>query len=167
MSGPLCARTTGPLPARCLVPHRSVRGGGPPGVTAASTIAATVSDHRNGLSRLRALLASAATLVAVSPRDARRGAGRSARGGQDHRGRMLVAAAGAWSSPTPTSSSRRAPGGSIADIFTSDGEAAFRALERAAVAEALDSHAGVLALGGGAVLAEETRRRCAGTRWCC
>ncbi|HEY2195242.1 MAG TPA: shikimate kinase [Actinomycetospora sp.] len=45
----------------------------------------------------------------------------------------------------------------IADIFTSDGEPAFRALEREAVAEALRSHTGVLALGGGAVLAEETQ----------
>lgn len=50
-----------------------------------------------------------------------------------------------------------AAGRSIGDIFTSDGEPAFRALERVAVAEALDSHSGVLALGGGAVLAEETR----------
>jgi shikimate kinase len=50
----------------------------------------------------------------------------------------------------------------IADIFTSDGEPAFRALERAAVAEALVSHPGVLALGGGAVLAEETQAALAG-----
>jgi shikimate kinase len=50
----------------------------------------------------------------------------------------------------------------IADIFTSDGEAAFRVLEREAVAEALASHTGVLALGGGAVLAEETRAALAG-----
>jgi shikimate kinase len=50
----------------------------------------------------------------------------------------------------------------IADIFTSDGEPAFRALERAAVAEALFSHPGVLALGGGAVLAEETQAALAG-----
>lgn len=50
-----------------------------------------------------------------------------------------------------------AAGRSISDIFTSDGEPAFRALEREAVAEALASHTGVLALGGGAVLAEETR----------
>lgn len=50
----------------------------------------------------------------------------------------------------------------IADIFTSDGEDTFRALEREAVAEALESHAGVLALGGGAVLAEQTRAALAG-----
>lgn len=53
-------------------------------------------------------------------------------------------------------------GRSIADIFTSDGEDAFRTLEREAVAEALASHAGVLALGGGAVLAEQTRAALAG-----
>jgi shikimate kinase len=55
-----------------------------------------------------------------------------------------------------------ATGRSIADIFVEDGEAAFRALERRAVAAALDSHDGVLALGGGAVLAEETRALLAG-----
>jgi shikimate kinase len=45
----------------------------------------------------------------------------------------------------------------ISDIFVDDGEAHFRALERTAVAAALDSHGGVLALGGGSVLAHETR----------
>jgi shikimate kinase len=45
----------------------------------------------------------------------------------------------------------------IPEIFIDDGEPAFRALERAAVAHALESFDGVLALGGGAVLAEETR----------
>jgi shikimate kinase len=40
----------------------------------------------------------------------------------------------------------------IADIFVEDGEPAFRALERAAVLQALATHDGVLALGGGAVL---------------
>ncbi len=45
----------------------------------------------------------------------------------------------------------------IPDIFVDDGEPYFRALERAAVADALASHHGVLALGGGAILAEETR----------
>lgn len=37
----------------------------------------------------------------------------------------------------------------IADIFVEDGEPAFRALERAAVLQALATHDGVLALGGG------------------
>jgi shikimate kinase len=50
----------------------------------------------------------------------------------------------------------------IPDIFVDDGEAAFRTLERAAVATALTSFDGVLALGGGAILAEETRARLKG-----
>ncbi|MBF5033253.1 MULTISPECIES: shikimate kinase [unclassified Micromonospora] len=45
----------------------------------------------------------------------------------------------------------------IPEIFVDEGEEHFRTLERAAVAAALASHAGVLALGGGAVLAEENR----------
>ena len=45
----------------------------------------------------------------------------------------------------------------ISEIFIDEGEAHFRTLERAAVATALATTAGVLALGGGAVLAEETR----------
>jgi shikimate kinase len=48
-------------------------------------------------------------------------------------------------------------GMSIADLFLSGGEDGFRTLERQTVAEALASHDGVLALGGGAVLAAETR----------
>jgi shikimate kinase len=50
-----------------------------------------------------------------------------------------------------------AAGKPISEIFVDDGEDAFRALERAAVATALASCDGVLALGGGAILAEETR----------
>lgn len=45
----------------------------------------------------------------------------------------------------------------IPEIFIDDGEEAFRALERTAVAEALSTFDGVLALGGGAVLADSTR----------
>ena len=45
----------------------------------------------------------------------------------------------------------------ISDIFVEQGEAAFRAMERAAVRAALTDYGGVLALGGGAVLADETR----------
>jgi shikimate kinase len=48
-------------------------------------------------------------------------------------------------------------GKSIPDIFVDDGEEHFRTLERAAIARALSTFDGVLALGGGAVLAEETR----------
>ncbi len=50
-----------------------------------------------------------------------------------------------------------AAGRTISDIFVDSGEAHFRDLERAAVAEALASHDGVLALGGGAVLDPSTR----------
>ena len=52
-----------------------------------------------------------------------------------------------------------AAGKPIPDIFVDDGEDHFRSLERAAVAAALKSFDGVLALGGGAVLAVETRAR--------
>jgi len=45
----------------------------------------------------------------------------------------------------------------IPDIFIEDGEPFFRGLERTAVAAALREHVGVLALGGGAVLAPQTR----------
>jgi shikimate kinase len=55
-----------------------------------------------------------------------------------------------------------AEGRTIADLFVEDGEEHFRALERAAVARALAGHDGVLALGGGAVLAPETRVLLAG-----
>lgn len=48
-------------------------------------------------------------------------------------------------------------GKSISDIFLEDGEVHFRTLERAAVAAALAEHTGVLALGGGAVMAADTR----------
>lgn len=45
----------------------------------------------------------------------------------------------------------------IPEIFFDDGEPAFRALERAVIAETLGSFEGVLALGGGAILHEGTR----------
>jgi len=48
-------------------------------------------------------------------------------------------------------------GTSIADLFVSQGEPHFRALEEAAVARALAEHRGVLALGGGAVTSPSTR----------
>lgn len=47
-------------------------------------------------------------------------------------------------------------GKAIAEIFFDEGEPHFRALEHAAVAAALASHDGVLALGGGAVLDPST-----------
>ncbi|WP_333773920.1 shikimate kinase [Streptomyces sp. IBSBF 3136] len=52
----------------------------------------------------------------------------------------------------------------IADIFVDEGEPAFRAIEKRAVATALAEHEGVLALGGGAVLDADTRALLAGHR---
>jgi shikimate kinase len=48
-------------------------------------------------------------------------------------------------------------GRSISDIFVDSGEEHFRALEKAAVAEVLAEHDGVVSLGGGAVLDPDTR----------
>ena len=45
----------------------------------------------------------------------------------------------------------------IPEIFFDEGEEAFRALERATIADTLGSFDGVLALGGGAILHEGTR----------
>lgn len=50
----------------------------------------------------------------------------------------------------------------IPDIFITDGEPVFRAMERRAVAAALAEHDGILALGGGSILADETRSALAG-----
>ena len=57
-----------------------------------------------------------------------------------------------------------AAGKPVADIFVDDGEAEFRRLEAQAVADALTGFDGVLSLGGGAVMREETRERLAGHR---
>jgi shikimate kinase len=48
-------------------------------------------------------------------------------------------------------------GSSVADLFVSEGEPYFRALEEQAVATAVADHEGVLALGGGAVTSAATR----------
>jgi shikimate kinase len=55
-----------------------------------------------------------------------------------------------------------AAGRSISEIFVEDGEAAFRALERREVQTSLAGHEGVLSLGGGSVLDEDTQRLLAG-----
>jgi shikimate kinase len=55
-----------------------------------------------------------------------------------------------------------AAGHSISEIFVEDGEAAFRALERREVQTSLAGHEGVLSLGGGSVLDEDTQRLLAG-----
>ena len=52
----------------------------------------------------------------------------------------------------------------VSDIFISDGEAAFRALERAVVASALADDPGVVGLGGGAVMDPGTQALLAGQR---
>jgi shikimate kinase len=57
-----------------------------------------------------------------------------------------------------------AAGKPISEIFIDDGEEHFRALERAAIAAALEEFDGVLAVGGGAILADETRKRLLGHR---
>lgn len=57
-----------------------------------------------------------------------------------------------------------AAGRPISDLFFDFGEPAFREAERGAVAAALAGHDGVLALGGGAVIAPDTRRALAGHR---
>ena len=54
-----------------------------------------------------------------------------------------------------------AAGRSVKDIFASEGEAAFRALERDAVAEACALPDAVIATGGGALVDPENRRRLA------
>ena len=53
-------------------------------------------------------------------------------------------------------------GKSVPDIFFDDGEPAFRAMEVAAIAGALGSFEGVLAVGGGAILDAGTRAALAG-----
>jgi shikimate kinase len=49
-------------------------------------------------------------------------------------------------------------GTTVGELFVQHGEPHFRALEAAAVARAMAEHDGVLALGGGAVISEDTRR---------
>jgi shikimate kinase len=55
-------------------------------------------------------------------------------------------------------------GRTIAEIFVDEGEAAFRAIEKRAVHQALAEHDGVLALGGGAILDADTRALLDGQR---
>ncbi|ACU96580.1 shikimate kinase [Saccharomonospora viridis] len=53
-------------------------------------------------------------------------------------------------------------GRTISDIFATDGEPAFRAMEEVAVDRGLREYTGVFALGGGAVTSEVTRDRLSG-----
>jgi len=55
-------------------------------------------------------------------------------------------------------------GRSVSEIFVSEGEPAFRALEREAVTQALGSQHGVVALGGGAPIQPELRELLRGHR---
>ncbi|MFN8077490.1 MAG: shikimate kinase [Kineosporiaceae bacterium] len=64
---------------------------------------------------------------------------------------------------TDTDVERRA-GRAIADIFVVDGEPVFREWEREAVVAALAEHAGVVSLGGGAVMDPRTEAALAGHR---
>ena len=81
-------------------------------------------------------------------------------------GKTTVAAllAEAWGLPVRDTDDdiESAEGRSISDIFVDDGEDRFRVLEAKAVTEALATHDGVLALGGGAVLDPDTRELLAG-----
>lgn len=52
--------------------------------------------------------------------------------------------------------------GAISDIFAAQGEPAFRALEAAAVADALAQHGAVVSLGGGAVMTPSVAESLAG-----
>jgi shikimate kinase len=68
-----------------------------------------------------------------------------------------------WVAFTDTDASVEAVAGKpVSEIFVEDGEAAFRELERAAVAAAIAGHDGVISVGGGAVLDQRTRRLLAG-----
>ncbi|MFK4101801.1 shikimate kinase [Streptomyces sp. NPDC019531] len=55
-------------------------------------------------------------------------------------------------------------GRTIAEIFVDEGEPVFRTIEKAAVERALAGHDGVLSLGGGSILDEDTRALLAGQR---
>lgn len=55
-------------------------------------------------------------------------------------------------------------GRTVSDVFVDSGEPYFRQVEKDAVARALAEHDGVLALGGGAVLDDDTRAALAGHR---
>lgn len=71
-------------------------------------------------------------------------------------GRLLAGRLGAEFRDTDADVEGEA-GMAISDLFVEHGEPHFRELERAAIARALAEHAGVLALGGGAILDAGTR----------
>jgi len=81
--------------------------------------------------------------------------------GKTSTGRLLAGLLGVEFRDTD-SDIEAAAGKPIPEIFVDEGEEHFRSLERAAVTAALASFDGVLALGGGAVMAEQTRAALAG-----
>jgi len=83
------------------------------------------------------------------------GAGKSTVGAE------LAARLGVTFADTDTSIAAAA-GKPVSDIFIDDGEPVFRAMERAAVAAALDAQDVVIGLGGGAILDPGTRERLSG-----
>ncbi|WP_371501426.1 shikimate kinase [Kitasatospora sp. NBC_00374] len=76
-------------------------------------------------------------------------------------GRLLAARLGVAFRDTDADIEELA-GKPIPEIFVDEGEPHFRELEVRAVRDAVESHEGVLALGGGAVMAEATRAALAG-----
>ncbi|WP_341926796.1 shikimate kinase [Nocardioides psychrotolerans] len=78
-------------------------------------------------------------------------------------GALLAESLGVLARDTDTDV-ERIEGRSISDIFVDSGEQHFRVLEKAAVADALASHDGVLSLGGGAVLDPDTQALLTGHR---
>lgn len=56
----------------------------------------------------------------------------------------------------------RRTGRTIPEIFETDGEPFFREIEEQVIGEALESHDGILSLGGGAILSDRTRSRLVG-----
>jgi shikimate kinase len=76
-------------------------------------------------------------------------------------GRLVAEALGVGFLDTDEAVEHRT-GRAVAELFVDEGEAYFRQLEREAVADALATHDGVLALGGGAVLDDATREQLAG-----
>jgi len=75
--------------------------------------------------------------------------------------KLLAAKLGKTHRDTDTDVETQA-GKPISDIFVDSGEPAFRALERAAIVDALQDGTAVLSLGGGAILDADTRADLAG-----
>ena len=71
-------------------------------------------------------------------------------------GPLLAALLGVGFAETDSLVAQRA-GKPVGDIFIDDGEDAFRDLERSAVPQAVAEHRGVLALGSGSILSQDTR----------